>query len=1041
MTTPKATLAPGEIRFYNRHIPPLEAGDYTISVKQVVSSTSVAPGGQELPETQFPNGMQLVQTFSVGAPRFNLDPGEIHATFPPMGHLGAFDQNLPSVTLKGDALPWERQMNTDAEDDGTPYMAVILLREEELAKPLTTYRASEILNPGAGILGPNLTPEYQDKLDEVTAITVTAPGEGYTDPKVVVSGGGGVGAQATAVIANGVITAVSITSGGTGYGTAPAMKITSTNGTGFAASLAISDGVVTGITVTSGGTGYKSGDTIAFKGGGGSGVAASLTVKDGLIASVMVDEAGEGYDSSPEVTITGSGQGATASAARGVPGRAIDLSTDTFTAIMPRYVSSDQSEPKWLSHVRGVPVNGKADHLVTEETDFAVIVGNRFPTPFPGPVSALTIEGSGNGYTSAPTVSFSGGGGTGAQAQAVLNETGQVADLFISNGGSGYTSPPTVVFTGGGGTGAEAVARTSARWTAHLVSLEGFNAVLGTAPTWEDPTTKQPVTSVRVVSFYSWSFECLSEFGNFADLMENLAAPVVAEKTKDALILRMPAPEINDTSDEGQAVKAAFEQGYTALEYQTRAGVNTFAWYRGPLTPLPVPKFAAPPWQNAGSAMIYDDATGLFDQSYAAGWQAGRMLALSDQKFGSQLRAWRRTGITLANLLLERINNPPSTILAQKLPSPDLAKDDAATVAALEALLEADLFSDAVMGYLTEAFLTDVAPHIGQSDGVLLGTGDDNIELAQPAAPTEVVTALKDLLSQPAVAALLQKMNGTALGKPGPSPMSYVVEWLGRLRVLQDVPFVQMVPDVRALPTEALRFFYVDPNYQKALVDGALSIGLENSQEVLYQALNYDLIHDAAHQEMLQTRAKLMGQEVANPQPDPGQPLVGCVMRSAVVAGWPGLEVKAYKTSTPGKGNLPPEPSAPMLPLRVAHLAPEVLFCLFPEPPAWVEFGEPKEQLAFGYEDGGKIQLRWVSPGQTGGIGATIPNQFVPIGSHYRAGGGGNVVDVLSLSSALQTALTAQYNGPLSTDFDSADFAIQMVRSPEQMIFQNQAAT
>lgn len=1038
MTTPKA-IPSGDIRFYNRHIPPLEAGDYTISTQQVVSSTSVVEGGEAIPATHFPH-VPLIQSFSIGAPRFNLDPGEIHATFPPAGHLGAFDQNLPSVTLKGDALPWERQMNVGNEDDGTPYMAVILVRDDELSKPLTTYRASDILEPGAGILGPQLTPEFQDKLDEVTAVTVTVPGDGYSNPQVSISGGGGTGATATAAVANGVITAVSITNGGTGFATAPAMKITSANGAGFAASATIANGAVTGIIVTSGGTGYGSADTIAFMGGGGTGVAASLTVKDGLIASITVDETGEGYDSTPDVTITGGGQGAVAQAGRGVPGRAIDISTETFAAIMPRYVSSAQSEPKWLSHVRGVPVTDKADHLACGESDFAVVVGNRFPTPGPGPVSALTVEDSGNDYTSAPTVTFEGSCETVAVAQAVLNETGQVTDLIILNGGSGYTCPPAIKFSGGGGTGAVAVAQTSARWTAHLVSLEGFTNFLGTSPTWEDPITKQAVSSVRLVSFYSWSFECLSEFGNFADLMGNLAAPVAAEKTKDALLLRMPAPENDDTSDAGQAVKAAFEKGYTALEYQTRAGVNTFAWYRGPLTPLPVPKFDAPPWQNPDSAMIYDDATGLFDQSYAAGWQAGRMLALSDQKFGGQLRAWRRSGIALANLLLERINNPPTTVLKQKLSSLDLSKDDADTVAALEVLLEADVFSDAVMAYLTDAFQTEIAPHIGQSDGTLPATGDDNVALAQTKAPTAVITALKDLLAQPAVAALLQKMNGTVLGDPAPSPMSYVVNWLGSLRALQDVPFVQMVPDVRALPTESLRFFYVDPNYQKALVDGALSIGIENSQEVFYQALNYDLIHDATHQEMLQTRAKLVGQPVVNPQPDPTVPLVGCVMRSSVVAGWPGLEVKAYKTSTVQSSTLPPTPSDPILPLRVAHLAPEVLFCIFPEPPAWIEFGEPKEQLAFGFEDGGKIQLRWVSSGHAGGIGATIPNQVVEIASHYRTGAGGNVVDVLGLSGALESALTAQYSGALPAPFDSADFAIQMVRAPEQMIFQNKAA-
>jgi lambda family phage minor tail protein L len=68
----------------------------------------------------------------------------------------------------------------------------------------------------------------------------------------------------------------------------------------------------------------------------------------------------------------------------------------------------------------------------------------------------------GSGYTSVPTVGFSGGGGTGAEATAVLG-SGSTANKVISFtgivGGSGYTSNPTVTISGGGGSGAVAEAR------------------------------------------------------------------------------------------------------------------------------------------------------------------------------------------------------------------------------------------------------------------------------------------------------------------------------------------------------------------------------------------------------------------------------------------------------------------------------------------------------------------------------------------------------------------------------------------------------
>ncbi|KNG92099.1 hypothetical protein [Pseudaestuariivita atlantica] len=1030
-----------DITFFNRHIPPLEAGDFVITAWQEVQSTSVAEGGEEIPKTQFPDGQRLTQTFSVTAPRFALDPSEIHAVFPPQGGLGAYDQNLPSVVLSGGALPWERQMNTGSVDDGTPYLAVLLVRAGELAKPLTTYRASEILDPGPGILPPQLTPEVQDKLDEVTAVRVTAGGSGYTSATVAFSGGdGGVGATATADIADGVVTAIAVDAGGSGYTSAPIVSIAG-GGAGFAATAVVTDGAVTAIRIASGGTGYPQGAAISMKGGGGTGARASATVTDGMIAGITVTAPGELYKSDPEVTITGDGSGATGVAARGVQGRAIDLSTADFAALMPRYTPGGTSEPRWLAHVRQVSTVAKADTLVTGDGEHSVVVGNRFPLPGPGPVAALTLEATGNGYTSPPAIAFEGGGGSGASAVAILNDTGQVEDVQILAGGTGYTSPPTVTFSGGGGSGAAAVAQTAGTWQAHLVSLEGFTDFLGDTPDWTDPATKEPVDRVRVVSLYNWTFQCLSEFGNFRDLMLNLGAPALGPGGKDALLLRLPDPGPGDGSAQAQQVSAALAQGYTALEYQTRSGVDTFAWYRGPLTPLPVPGFDHDPWQNAGSAMIYDEATGVFDQSYAAGWQAGRLQALSDQNFATELRKWRRGGISLANLLLERINQAPSGILKEKLPSPNLANDDPATVAELETLLESDLFSDAVMEYLTEEFRTSLAPKLGLADAAPLGSAATLAFTApEPAPPPNVVEALKSLMAQPAVGTLLQQLNGSALASVEPTPLSYVVEWLGRLRLMAGLPFAQMVPDTRALPPESLRFFYVDPNYQSALLDGALSVAIENSQEVLYQSLNYELLDHGTLQESFQTRAKLTGATVANPQATPGVPLVGCLMRSAVVAGWPGLEVKAYATSTNSADNQP-VPSNPIQPLRIAHLAPEVLFCLFPEPPAWVEFGEPKEQLAFGIEDTQAVDLRYVSDVEGHQTGTIIAGQSVPIASYFRGGDVARVLDIGKLSAGIEAALTSAYGGTLPNTFDSADFAIQMVRSPEQMIFQNQSAT
>lgn len=68
------------------------------------------------------------------------------------------------------------------------------------------------------------------------ALSLTSGGTGYTSaPTVAISGGGGTGATATAVIANGAVTGFNITDPGSGYTSTPTVALTGGSGTGAAA--------------------------------------------------------------------------------------------------------------------------------------------------------------------------------------------------------------------------------------------------------------------------------------------------------------------------------------------------------------------------------------------------------------------------------------------------------------------------------------------------------------------------------------------------------------------------------------------------------------------------------------------------------------------------------------------------------------------------------------------------------------------------------------------------------------------------------------
>lgn len=261
-------------------------------------------------------------------------------------------------------------------------------------------------------------------------------------------------------------------------------------------------------------------------------------------------------------------------------------------------------------------------------------------------------------------------------------------------------------------------------------------------------------------------------------------------------------------------------------------------------------------------------------------------------------------------------------------------------------------------------------------------------------------------------------------------------QWLGQIALLYGVPFHQLVIDERMLPRESIRFFFIDHNWLDAMIDGVFSIGVHSSRNSSLVQLLVKAIREVTDTQMMLVRSRL--RKVAPSQTiEVGGTKTGLLMRSAVVSGWPGLEVKAYETIS----GVPPAGSNPLKLLRLDRLAPDVLLCLFDGVPARVEFNEPSEGLHFGVEDDNIVALRWINndSGQTGAP-LYVKGQLQTATAVFRKDAQKNdtrVLDVRQTQAALQSGLKQAGALAPAEQIGAAAFAIQMVQSPEQQAFEN----
>ena len=139
-----------------------------------------------------------------------------------------------------------------------------------------------------------------------------------------------------------------------------------------------------------------------------------------FVISVTVTNGGSGYITPPTVSFSSGGARATAN---------IDISTGRVTSITVTNGGSNYKTTPTVGIYGGGGIEATAKVLLSSK------------------VSSIAVTDRGAGYTDTPPTVTIIGVGTGARATATLNDQGGVQSVTVDNGGNGYSTAPGVTFT------------------------------------------------------------------------------------------------------------------------------------------------------------------------------------------------------------------------------------------------------------------------------------------------------------------------------------------------------------------------------------------------------------------------------------------------------------------------------------------------------------------------------------------------------------------------------------------------------------------
>lgn len=232
--------------------------------------------------------------------------------------------------------------------------------------------------------------------------------------------------------------------------------------------------------------------------------------------------------------------------------------------------------------------------------------------------------------------------------------------------------------------------------TACLVSFEYWGEILNS----RNISNEDKFQQVRLRVLKHWTFADNTEDVTFSSYLKKMNTDAKGQPLEN---LSFKLPSLAGHSSAIDAANKAFDLGFVPLQHHLRNGDKTISFYRGPLIPYDNTadnKMDAKEIKGTDSSIRYNSQTAMFNESYAAAYQLGKLLALGSQTVAQAIMNYRTQ--TKQQLVLE---NHKNEIKTQLLPAQGSTQADSlnAFLSSINAELSSISLDQLVQFHLKEA--------------------------------------------------------------------------------------------------------------------------------------------------------------------------------------------------------------------------------------------------------------------------------------------------------------------------------------------------